>query len=990
MHRFLPSQLGVRTKFILLLLLFGLSPAIALYFILLANGEGVKHLMLQRVGATATQISRDISFTLRERLSDIRAFTLNGAARDPAGWESEDGISPLTDAINGYVRHYAGAYALQIVLDPEGRVIAQNTLDAEGAPLPEAVLADRSFVDATWFGAALATGRPGRTDIYVSFPEIVPAVAAATRSDGRAIIFAAPVRNDAGVATAYWVNFVDFAIIEAIVSEAVDALEADALSAVRVTVLDRLGGIVLDWNGAGSIGSGAPIDHAISRAAIGGADGAVLLIGHDDDRASVVGFAGRVEVPDAPALEWSVLVSAPIAEVLSRWNALHRAMLLAVLLSALIIIGFGFGLGTMFTRPIRKLKEVMTTFRNDRPIPYVDRHDELGEMARALASFRDDIRKAGEAAAERRATEELERLVLLRTAELARTTGFLVEHGAWLEGVLKSLPIAVGLIEAPSGHIIHANAKLLELIGSPTSSSEAIDLQCFGADGKLCPPEERPTARVLRGELLRGEEIEIRHQDGTARVLSVNAGPIRDESGAITAAVLAFEDVTTKRQAAERIRHLALYDPLTDLPNRRALLSDLNGALSRASSEGTDVALFLIDLDDFKTVNDIRGHQIGDRVLIEAAARLRSALPDSDQIGRLGGDEFAVIAVEFASVEELSRRAERILGSLSTEFGPGATPLKGSIGIAVSRGGAVPAEELFQMGDLALYEAKRQGGGTTRFFEPELRHRALELSAVDAELPRALPNGEFELHYQPIIALSTMSVAGVEGLLRWRHPTRGLLRPSDFLHHVVRNRQMIPITLYVVTESLRQLSEWRRAGLPSFRMAINLSASALTDSGLVNHIGRRILAEGLTGGDVVLEVTEEAINDSEGTIEALRRFREMGITIAVDDFGTGHASFARLRDIPIDLIKIDRDFMRSDPRTAAILKAMVSLSASLDIPVVVEGAETAEHVASLKDAAATYAQGYFFGRPMTPREFEAWMAARVERSPSPRPRLVHS
>ncbi|MGD9739806.1 MAG: EAL domain-containing protein [Bauldia sp.] len=995
MVRLLSSQLGVRTKFILLLLLFGLSPAVALYFILLANGDGVKNLMLDRVGTAAAQISEDLSYALRERLSDIRAFTLNGAARDPAEWESGEESTPLTEAINGYVHHYDGAYPLSVVVDPTGRIIASNTVDWEGDALSVDIPADRSFADAPWFSAVVATGRPGRSDIFVSLPLVVPEVAAITGGTGLSIVFAAPVRNDAGATIAFWINFVDFALIEAIIDETLGELEADGLRSVRVTALNRLGGVVLDRMGTsdpdGNAATVEPVDDAVRWAALGGATGAIITTGQNGNRTSAIGYAGRVRAAEAPALEWSIFVAAPLDDVLSRWNALLGSMFLAVVLSAIIIIVFGFGLGTMFTRPIRKLQEVMTTFRIDQPIPYAERRDELGAMARALASFRDDIRKAGEAAAERKATDELERLVLLRTAELARTTGFLVEHGAWLEGILTSLPIAVGLIEAPSGQIIHANAKLLELIGSPTSDGEAIDLRCYRADGSVCPPDERPTARVLRGELLRGEEIEIRHQDGLARFLSVNAGPIRDESGAITAAVLAFEDVTVKRRAAERIRHLALYDPLTDLPNRRALLADLNTALSRAASEGTDVALFLIDLDDFKTVNDIRGHQIGDRILVEAAVRLRAALRDSDRVGRLGGDEFAVIAVEFASLEELSRRADRILRGLSAELDPAdaSTQLKGSIGIAVSRGGSIPAEELFQMGDLALYEAKRRGGGMSCFFEPELRRRALELSAADAEIPRALPNGEFEVHYQPIIALDTMAVAAVEGLLRWRHPKRGLLTPTDFLHHVVRNRQIVPVTLHVVTEALRQLAAWRRAGMPPFRMAVNIATSALTDPALGDQIARRILAEELKGSDLILEVTEEAMNDSERTIEALRRFREMGIMVAVDDFGTGHASFARLRDIPIDLIKIDRDFMRSDPRTAAILKAMVNLSSSLDIPVVVEGAETAEHVASLKEASATYAQGYYFARPMPARDFEIWMAERAERMPS-RPRLIRS
>lgn len=1004
MPRFNVSELGVRAKFTILLLLFGLAPAAALYLILLSNGGGIQQLMMDRVEAAAREIGQTVSYTLNERHNDVQAFAFNPDARDPAQWRVGGPDRPLVQAINAYVTRYR-TYPLSVVVDLDGVVVASNTILPDGTPIPTDTIEALDFSRANWFGAVVATGRLGRDDVYVGAPQQVAEIAAIAGGDGFVIPYAAPIRDESGATVGYWINFADFGIVEDAVADLIASLRSESLNSPRVTILDRLGTVILDWDTAiiddgpyvpdfrrvgavNLLNQGDPL----ATLALQGDSGAIIVDGGTNATTAVVGYASGFTGPRAPALDWSVLVRVPFDEALGSWNAILRSMLIAAVIAALVIIIVGFGLGTMFTMPIRKLREVMTTpaaDATDLPIPYIERRDELGDMARALTVFREGMRRVGETTAEGRAQKALEAQVVQRTLELARSNAILAERSAWLEGILGSLPIAVGLIDR-SGIVLTANHQLLDLIGSP--DNDALSFQCYLPDGSVCPPDHRPTARVLRGETLRGEEIEIRREGEPRRFVSVNAAPIRDPEGHITAAVLVFEDVTTKREASERVTHLALYDPLTNLPNRRALLAELNNALARAASRGGDLALLLIDLDDFKTVNDIRGHHIGDEVLVEVAERLQSCVRAGDLIARLGGDEFAFVVVDFPSIEDLSRRADRLLAGLRAQFTAteGIVEIRASVGVAVSPRGTVNAEELFQMGDLALYAAKSVGGGSKRYFHPEMRLRALELSIADADIPRGLRAGEFEAFFQPIVELRNNTVTSVEALLRWRHPDRGLLGPSDFLDHAIRNQQIVPITYHIVTESLRHLAQWRRSGLPSFKMAINLSGAALVDDGLADHIARRLVTEGLKGSDVILEVVEDAINEFDRSIAAIGRLREMGIVIAIDDFGTGHSSLARLRELPIDLIKIDRAFMTRDTRTSAILAAMINLGHSLGIPVVVEGVEEPGHVDILKQANATFAQGYHYARPMPASEFEGWLREQMaagDANPR-RPRLV--
>ncbi|MCW5715088.1 MAG: EAL domain-containing protein [Bauldia sp.] len=953
------SLLGVRTKFVLLLLTFGLFPAAVLYALVITNDQGVKDLSLARVRAAAEEIGQSVSTSLRERYDSVQAFAINGIARDPEQWYSPAGRRGLVAAIDGYVDLY-GVYRVSAIVDTFGRVVAANTIPGGEGNVEAAVAAGLDFGTEGWFravveGSALSEV-PGR--VYVGAPVAIAEVAALTGGDGLVIPFAAPITDAVGDTIGYWVNFADFALVTDIVADAIATLDAEGYAPVRVTMTTTDGAVLLDGAGGGS----------------GALDAGAAITG----LAAIGGIAGTTQ-----PLGWTVAVTIPAAQAFGAWQGILRALLYGVLILAAIVLALGWGFGAVWTRPIRKLKELMKRLETepaDTPIPYLDRRDELGSMARSLVVLRDGMRRAGEVEAQRNAKEYLAALVAERTSDLASANAILAERGAWLEGILGNLPVAVGLIEAKTHGVLVANRQMTDVLGAAAVADGGRSL--FGRfrphrpDGSAVAADDLPTERALRGEVVNCQELELRRDDEMSRFVAVNASPIRNKAGEISAAVVVVEDITARRAVSERIRHLAMIDPLTGLPNRRAFFAEVDAALLTAREGGTSIALLLVDLDDFRSVNDIRGHHVGDQALAEVAQRIRGSLRASDIVARIAGDEFAVVACDVTDTASLSSRCDRILGCFDLQFNEkgGSFALRGSIGVALSEYGAVSAEELFQRSDLALQSAKNSGGGTYRFFTTEMRLRAIELAVADAELPRALREGTLEVYYQPILDITDLSVVSVEALLRWRHPARGLLAPGAFLHHAERNRQIVPITAFVMDVALGQLADWRRRGLSGFRLALNLSSAAVIDDTLPDHLARRIVTEGLRSNDLILEVTEGAMNEFERSVAALRRYREMGLTIAIDDFGAGYSSLARLRDLPIDLIKFDRAFIDSDPRASAILSAMIHLANSLGIPAVAEGVELEEQVEMLRNAKVPLAQGFYFARPMPAAEFETWLS----------------
>ena len=441
-----------------------------------------------------------------------------------------------------------------------------------------------------------------------------------------------------------------------------------------------------------------------------------------------------------------------------------------------------------------------------------------------------------------------------------------------------------------------------------------------------------------------GEGYEVEYRiglpDGSVRWLAERCAVMRDEQERLARVVGITYDVTERRIQEERIRVLAMHDPLTGLPNRRTLREVLARELAQAARGRSGPALLLVDLDEFKRVNDTLGHAAGDELLVEVARRLLGCVRAGDVVARLGGDEFAIVAADAGGTAGLTTMAERLVASLEAPVALRGVEVRAgaSVGIAPNAAGVADPDELLARADLALYAAKEAGRSTWRFFRPTMRERARDDAALERDLRRAVERRELVLHYQPIVDAVSLEARSAEALIRWRHPERGLVPPGGFLPTAERNRMIVPLTYWVLDEALSQAAAWRAEGPGPLPVAVNVAIPALEADGLVRHVERRLAAHSLPPEALVVEVTEGAMADGRQAMATLAALRRLGVRVGIDDFGAGYSSLARLRDLPLDVLKIDRAFLAArGPKGEAILRAVVELGRSLGLPTVAEG-----------------------------------------------------
>jgi diguanylate cyclase (GGDEF)-like protein len=433
-------------------------------------------------------------------------------------------------------------------------------------------------------------------------------------------------------------------------------------------------------------------------------------------------------------------------------------------------------------------------------------------------------------------------------------------------------------------------------------------------------------------------------------------------------------------RASRRLRHQATHDRLTDLPNRAALHQEARRTLAGARRSGTLAALLLIDLDRFKEVNDTLGHEQGDQLLIEVAHRLREVLRRSDILARLGGDEFAVLAVlpHRGAVGEVATRVHAALARPFDVAGV-AVELGASIGIALQPDHGDDVSTLLRHADVAMYQAKRAGTGIETY-DRERDPYSPERLTLLGELRNGIDHDELVLHFQPKVALSTGRVIGVEALVRWQHPERGLLGPADFLGVAERTGLITDVTRWVVDAAVRQCAEWRRRGA-DLRVAINLAAANIVDLTLPDAVEQTLRAWDVPGELLECEISEDTVmGDPRRATEVLERLRAMGVRLSLDDFGTGHSSLTYLKRLPLDEVKIDRSFvtgMAVDPSDAAIVRSTIDLARHLGLDVVAEGVETEEVLDALASLECDVAQGFLLSRPLPADQLDGWLAARA-------------
>ncbi|ULH17791.1 EAL domain-containing protein (plasmid) [Deinococcus sp. KNUC1210] len=541
---------------------------------------------------------------------------------------------------------------------------------------------------------------------------------------------------------------------------------------------------------------------------------------------------------------------------------------------------------------------------------------------------------------------------------------------AALETILENVQDGIVACDA-SGRLTVFNRTAREWHGEgprdaqPTAWSQ--EYQLYDADGiSLLPDERIPLFRALQGETVKNQEMVIRSDQSSARTVLASGGPLYSASGQPLGAVVAMHDVSERKLTEQRLRHDALHDRLTGLPNRAVLYSLLENCIERFGRDSSQAyALLFLDLDNFKNVNDAYGHVVGDRLLLEVSSRLNGAVRQTDTVARLGGDEFAVLLDNPCDAAKVMRIVARINEQMSTPFNLSGRDVyvTTSIGAVLADSKYSNVEEPLRDADIAMYQAKRAGKNGGQLFDRSMHESVLHRLNVERDLRAALVNGELVLHYQPVLRLADGCCMGFEALVRWQHPVRGLIGPLDFIGAAEESGLIAPLGLWVLREGSRQLRLWREhRELAHLSLAVNISGQQLRRNSPDQRLADFDFPPGLE-----LEVTESALLDTPEAAETLDALARLGVPLSLDDFGTGFASLAAVQHSPITTLKLDRSFIAPLPsgvRQRAIVASIMTLATHLKLRVIAEGLETREQVEAVTEMGCLYGQGYLYSRPV--------------------------
>jgi diguanylate cyclase (GGDEF)-like protein/PAS domain S-box-containing protein len=529
--------------------------------------------------------------------------------------------------------------------------------------------------------------------------------------------------------------------------------------------------------------------------------------------------------------------------------------------------------------------------------------------------------------------------------------------------------------------------------GSVVYATPSFDIAYQGARarttdlGDLLHPDDRPRAgrawaRILAGGLGAGEEVEarMRHRDGTWHHVWGRFTNRLDDPD-VEGIVLNVSDVTERHEYEERLSYQALHDPLTGLANRELFRQRLQHAAVAQAPSDAPVSVLYLDVDDFKEINDSLGHDAGDQALTQVAQRLVECVRPGDTVARLGGDEFGILLTPAAERDAVTA-AERIGAAVRKPFTAGGKELTSdvSIGIATARPASLQPDTLLADADLAMYFAKRGGRGRHAVFTPSMRTALVEHLQLGEELRTAIAERQIEVHYQPIVDLATGVVAGVEALARWQHAERGWIPPDTFIPLAEELGIVQEIDAVVLRRACEQGQQWRAAGLPALRLAVNLSGRNLEDAEVVERVAATLRATGFPAEHLELELTEGvSIAESARAHSVLDGLHRLGLRLAIDDFGTGYSAMGRLRSLPFDRVKVDKTFVdelnKADGRST-LLQTMVEMAHVLGLEVVAEGVEHQEQAEFLRRHGCDFGQGYLFSRPLPAEALTALIAER--------------
>ncbi len=550
------------------------------------------------------------------------------------------------------------------------------------------------------------------------------------------------------------------------------------------------------------------------------------------------------------------------------------------------------------------------------------------------------------------------------------------------------LRIAATAFQTQEGILItDANTRILKVNESLTRITGYSPDECIGQTPRIFSSGRQDEGfykemwKTINTEGHWEGEIWNRRKSGESFPERLSITSVKDANGRIVNYVANFMDITMSRAAAEEIKDLAFFDTLTHLPNRRLFLDRLHLAMTASLRSGMKGALLLLDLDNFKTINDTLGHDMGDSLLQQVAERIAFTLREEDTVARLGGDEFIVLVADLGgdsleAAEKTKEIGNKLLTAMNHPYQLGSnlqqnTP---SIGVTIFSGSETP-EELMKQSDIAMYHAKRAGRNTVRFFDRQMQDAVNTHAELERDLRIALEQRQFELYYQIQVDQYGHAI-GAEALIRWNHPDKGLILPGQFIPVAEESDLILGIGEWVLEASCSQLAKWGRdAATAGLVLSVNVSSGQIQHPDFIEKLKGSITRHGIPIGNLKLEITEGMLlKDGESTIEVMKELNDIGLHLALDDFGTGYSSLSYLKRLPIDQIKIDQSFVRdmtTDPADLALVRTIISMAYNLQMGLIAEGVETEDQLKLLANSGCTIFQGYLFGKPVPNMQFEA-------------------
>jgi diguanylate cyclase (GGDEF)-like protein/PAS domain S-box-containing protein len=540
---------------------------------------------------------------------------------------------------------------------------------------------------------------------------------------------------------------------------------------------------------------------------------------------------------------------------------------------------------------------------------------------------------------------------------------------------------AVGLAHVGlDGRWLRVNQKLCAITGY--SEQELLNLrfqQHTHPDDLITDLEQ--IQHLLSGDIQNySKEKRYIHKDGHFLWVNLNVSLVRDDAGQPKYLISVIEEISQRKRVEGELQHLAHYDALTGLPNRSLLQYRLAQAIAHAKRSGQQMAVIVIDIDHFNHINDSLGQDAGDQILIEIGRRLCSGMRDGDTVARQGGDDFIMVLSDVTDEESVMLSTSHMLAELGRPL-----PIQehviyptGSIGISLYPKDGEDSHTLLKNAESAMYQAQNAGGNNFQFYAQEMNASTLDRLKLEAGLRRALECNEFVLHYQPQLEIETGRIVGVEALVRWQPPGQEAVQPANFIGLAEENGLILPIGLWVLHTACAQSKAWQDAGLPSIRMAVNISARQFKQLDIVEVVSQALQQTGCSPASLELEMTESVIiENAEAAVTTMRQLNQMGVHLSIDDFGTGYSSLSYLKRFPIGLLKIDQSFVRditTDSDDAAIVKAIIALAHSMKLKVIAEGVENVEQLAFLRQQNCDQMQGYYFSRPLPAAQVESLLA----------------